>query len=453
MADTFDYDYFVIGAGSGGVRSSRIAAAHGAKVGIAEGRFMGGTCVNVGCVPKKLMAYAADYHAHFEDAVGYGWSRENHRFDWPTFIERKNAEIKRLNGIYENLLKSRDVTVHNGYASFIDAHTVDVNGQKVTAKNFLIAVGGKPRKPEFKGSELMIVSDDAFYLDQLPDHIVIYGGGYIAVEFAHIFSGMGAKVTLVYRGDLFMRGFDTDIRTHLRDEMVKQGIDLRFNTSIDEIILNGNRQTLHLSDGKTIDCDISMSAIGRVPDTHRLNLQAAGVALNDRGYIGVNDRYQTSMPHIHAVGDVTGRVELTPVAIAEGHWLADTLFGGIKRPAPSYDNIPTAVFSRPNIGTVGLTEEQARARGYTVTIFKTDFKPMVNTLGGRDERTLMKLIVDQKTDKVIGLHMIGLDSAEMLQGFAVAIKAGATKADFDSTIGIHPTSAEELVTMRTPFSS
>ncbi len=441
MSHNFDYDYFVIGAGSGGVRSARIAAGHGAKVGIAEGRFLGGTCVNIGCVPKKLMAYAADYHAHFEDSLGYGWTYDNASFDWSTLIKNKDTEIQRLNDIYKNMLEKAGVTIHGDYASFIDNHTLQVGDDTITADKILIATGGSPRRLDFEGADLMIVSDDAFYLNELPDHIVIYGGGYIAVEFAHIFHGMGSKVTLVYRGDLFMRGFDDDIRAHLRDEMIKQGIDLRFNVTITKV----TDHDVTLSDGSSITCDKAMAAIGRNAQTDNLNLPTVGIA---DGTIKVNDTYQTSQDNIYALGDVIGRVELTPVAIKEGHWLADTLFGGIGRPAPSYDDIPTAVFSRPNIGTVGLTEAQARDKGYDITIYKSDFKPMVHTLSKRDERTLMKMIVDKKTDRVLGIHMVGLDSAEILQGFGVAIKAGATKAHFDETIGIHPTSAEEFVTMR-----
>lgn len=448
MTRKYDYDYFVIGAGSGGVRSARIAAGHGARVGIAEGRFMGGTCVNVGCVPKKLMAYAADYHAHFDDAVGFGWSKPNQTFNWPGFIARKNAEIERLNTVYKGLLEKKGVTIYPAYASFIDKHTLDVGGETITAEHILIATGGMARHPEFEGAGHMIVSDDAFYLDKLPGHIVIYGGGYIGVEFAHIFRGMGSQVTLVYHRDLFMRGFDVDIRTHLRDEMSKQDIDLRFCATIEKIIRGKNGQTVYLSDGQEIRCDISMAAIGRVPDTQRLKLENANIAIVKSGHIGINDRYQTSARNVYAIGDVAGRMELTPVAIAEGHWLADTLFSDIDRPCPSYHNIPTAVFSRPNIGTVGLTEEEAVAEGFEIDVYKTHFRPMVYTLAGRDEKTFMKIIVARKTDKVLGVHMIGLDTPEILQGFAVAIKAGATKADFDATVGIHPTSAEELVTMR-----
>jgi len=441
MSHHYDYDYFVIGAGSGGTRSARIAASHGAKVGIAEGRFFGGTCVNIGCVPKKLMAYAADYHAHFEDSVGYGWSYQNATFDWATLIDNKNKEIKRLNDIYLNLLDKAGVDIHADYASFIDPHTLKIGEKTVTADKILIATGGEPRRPDFAGAEHLIVSDDAFYLDALPNHVVIYGGGYVAVEFAHIFHGLGAKVTLVYRGDLFLRSFDDDIRTHLRDEMVKQGIDLVFNTEI----THADASSVTLSDDRVLPCDLAMAAIGRDAKTDTLNLGAIGL---HEGVIKTNDHYQTQLDHIYAVGDVTGRIELTPVAIKEGHWLADTLFGGIDRPAPSYETIPTAVFSAPNIGTVGLTEAQARDQGFEIQIYKSDFKPMVHTLSGRNERTMMKMIVDCATDKILGIHMVGLDTPEILQGFAVAMKAGATKAIFDQTIGIHPTSAEELVTMR-----
>lgn len=444
-----DYDYFVIGAGSGGVRSARIAAAHGAKVGIAEGRFLGGTCVNIGCVPKKLMAYAADYHAYFEDAAGFGWAAHpDPSFDWLAFIAKKNAEIERLNGIYKNLLVNAGVTLHVGYASFVNDHTLNIDGQTVTADKILIATGGQPRRPDFDGVQHMIVSDDAFYLPALPEHIVIYGGGYIAVEFAHIFHGLGAQVTLVYRGDLFLRGFDTDIRKHLQTEMAKQGIDLRFDTTITHIEKTDNRLNLTLSDGSTLICDQAMSAIGRTGASASLNLSAANIVPRADGTIETNESYQTSNPHIYAVGDITGRVELTPVAIKEGHWLADTLFGGITRPAPSYEDIPTAIFSRPNIGTVGLSEDAARDKGCRVKTYTSSFRPMVHTLSGRDERTFIKMVVDEDTDRVLGLHIVGLDSAEMLQGFAVAIKCGATKADFDATIGIHPTSAEEIVTLR-----
>jgi len=446
---TTHYDYFVIGAGSGGVRSARIASGHGAKVGIAESRFFGGTCVNVGCVPKKLFAYAADYHAHIEDAAGYGWaSPHDMQFDWPTLRANKDAEIERLNGIYVRLLENAGVTIHNGHAKFIDANTIQIGDEIITSDKFLIATGGKPRMPDIDGVEHMINSDDAFYLDELPESVAIYGGGYIAVEFAHILSGLGCGVTIIHRGDNILRGFDNDIRNHLLAEMKKQDIHFLLDTTIDSIQKTDNGLSLNLSGDLELRCDAVLSAIGRTPNTDGLNINKAGIKPNDHGYIPVNDCFQTNIPHIHALGDVIGRVELTPVAIKEGHWLADTLFGNSDRPAPSYQNIPTAVFSRPNIGTVGLSEEEARNKGLDIDIYKSDFKPMVHTLSGRDERTFIKMIVDKKTEKVLGIHMCGLDSAEILQGFAVAIKAGATKADFDETIGIHPTSAEELVTLR-----
>jgi glutathione reductase (NADPH) len=446
---TIHYDYFVIGAGSGGVRSARIASTHGVKVGIAEGRFLGGTCVNVGCVPKKLLSYAADYRAHFEDSIGYGWDVLKPSFDWQKLVQNKDNEINRLNGIYKNLLENAGVTIHSEFASFIDSNTLQVGKSIITADKILIATGGKPRTGTFEGANHMITSDEAFYLKQLPKHIVIYGGGYIAVEFAHIFHGLGSKVTLVYRGDTILRGFDIDIRDHLMSEMKKQGINLQLESTIEKITQNNDQNlTVHLSNGKAIECDQVMSAIGRVPNISPLNLDKANIDLNANDTIVTDHNYKTSNNSVYAVGDVTGRVELTPVAIKEGHWLADTLFGNIDRPAPSYDNIPTAVFSRPNIGTVGMSEQQALDKGYKITIYKSDFKPMVHTLSKRDERTLMKLIVDNKTDRVLGIHICGLDSPEMLQGFAVAIKAGATKAIFDETVGIHPTSAEELVTMR-----
>lgn len=444
----FDYDYFVIGAGSGGVRSARIAASHGAKVGIAEGKIVGGTCVNVGCVPKKLMAYAADYRGHFEDSVGYGWSNENPKFDWKKFIKNKNNEIKRLNEIYKDILGNVGVKIHHDFASFIDKNTLQVGDKIITADKILIATGGNPRKPDCDGAEHIITSDDIFYLDDMPKHIVIFGAGYIGVEFVHILHGMGAKVTFVYRADKPLRGFDMDIRNHLLNEMEKQGLTLMPDTVIQsvEAVKNGQYH-VDLSNGEIIKCDCVMTAIGRTAQLDSLNLPNVGIK-PQRGAIVVDKYYKTSVDNIFAVGDVIGRVPLTPVAIKEGHWLADHLFGKIKCEPLSYKNIPTAVFSRPNIGTVGLSEEQAKEEGYKFTVYKSGFKPMAHTLSGRDERTLMKLIVDKKTDIVIGLHVVGLDSAEMVQGFAVAMKAGATKAMFDETIGIHPTSAEELVTMR-----
>ena len=449
---SYDYDYFVIGAGSGGVRSARIASGHGAKVGIAEGWHYGGTCVNIGCVPKKLFAYASDYGPAFEDARGFGWSAENIQFDWKTLIENKNKEINRLNGIYKNLLKNTGVIAYDGMASFKDAHTVIVNGEEITADKILIATGGTPRKPSYDGAEHVIVSDDAFYLEDLPKHVVIEGGGYIAVEFAHIFHGLGAKVTIIYRGEQILRGFDDDIRDFLAKEIEKQGINVILETNITKIERNNDKKTVFTDKNDEIECDLVLSAIGRVPLSQSLNLSNAGVEAKPNGQIIVNNDYQTNIDSIYAVGDVTDRLNLTPVALAEGHVLADRLFNNQPERNVSYDNIATAVFSNPPIGTVGLSENEALAKGHEITIFKSTFKPMRHTLSGRDEKTFMKLIVDTKTDKVIGVHMCGADAPEILQGIGIAIIAGATKSDFDRTIGIHPTAAEEFVTMRTPES-
>ncbi len=447
----YDFDYFVIGAGSGGVRSSRIAAAHGAKVGIAEGRFYGGTCVNVGCVPKKLLAYAADFRLDFETSAGYGWSAGTPSFNWKTLIANKDKEIKRLNGIYESLLTNAGVKIFNDYAAFVDPHTLKIGQDIVTAKHILIATGGKPRALPVKGGEHAIVSDDAFYLPDLPKSVVICGGGYIAVEFAHIFHNLGSDVTLVYRGDLFLRGFDRDIAQSLKDTMAKKGITLRFNTDIDSITKTAaGDYDVAMTDGSVLNTALVMAAIGRDPAVDALDLAKAGVATAPNGTIPVNGQYQTNVPHIHAVGDIIGRVALTPVALAEGHFLADTLFGGMTRKALDYSTIPSAVFSDPAIGTIGMTEEQALAKGHSIDVYKSTFSPMKYSLAGGGDKTVMKIIVDHKTDKILGIHMIGLDVPEILQGFAVAVVAGATKADFDRTIGIHPTSAEELVTMRKP---
>ncbi len=445
------FDYFVIGAGSGGVRSSRIAASHGAKVGIAEGRFYGGTCVNIGCVPKKLFTYAADFGAEFADAAGYGWQMDNPRFDWPMLIENKDTEITRLNRIYQTMLDKSGVARFDDYAHFIDAHTLQVGEKTITADKILIATGGRPRYPAFPGHEHALVSDDMFYLKEFPKRIVIQGGGYIAVEFAHIFHGLGAHVTLLYRGELFLNGFDHDVRTFLRDEMIKQGIHIHFECDIESIDKTDGLQ-VKTTKGHTIHCDTVLSAIGRTPEIGKLCVGQAGITFEDTGRIPVNDQFQTSIPHIYAIGDVTNKHNLTPVALAEGHALADTLFNQHSRTV-SYDLIPTAVFSRPAIGTCGLTEEQARAKGMDVTLYKSNFKPLKNTLSGRDERFMVKLIVNKADDKVVGLHMVGADAPEILQGFGVAMKMGATKADFDACIGIHPTAAEELVTLRTPSST
>lgn len=450
---TKTYDYFVIGAGSGGVRSARIAATHGAKVGIAEKADYGGTCVNLGCVPKKIMAYGSDMSMAFDDAGGYGWAISSApKFNWKTLIKNKDAEISRLNGIYENILNNAGVDIHKGHAKFIDPNTVEIDGQKIKAKNFLIAVGGRPRTLDgIEGAEHAVTSDDVFHLKTQPKRVVILGGGYIAVEFAHIFHGFGSHVDLLYRGDMFMRGFDDDVRLHLADEMRKSGVGLHFKNNIPKIEKKGKGFIVHTTQGQTIPCDLVLSAIGRDPVTDLLDLDKAGVKTDRNGYIKVDGKFRTNVKHIHAVGDISSPYQLTPVAIAEGHTLAERLYGKSKKKRKvSYNNIATAVFSQPPIATVGLTEEQALDQGLKIDVYKSTFRPMKHVLPNRDEKTMMKLIVDKKTDRVLGLHMVGLDAPEMMQGFAVAMNAGATKADFDRTIGIHPTSAEELVTMREP---
>ncbi|MCB1563234.1 MAG: glutathione-disulfide reductase [Alphaproteobacteria bacterium] len=446
----YDYDYFVIGAGSGGVRSARIAASHGAKVAVAESAALGGTCVNLGCVPKKLLAYGSDYHAHFEDSKGYGWDVDIKSFDWPTLIANKDKEIERLNGAYRNTLEKAGVEIIPGYARFTDAHTLDIDGRRITAEKILIAVGGQPRKLPVPGGALAVTSDDIFHMPSLPQKIVIVGGGYIAVEFAHILSGLGSEVTLLYRGELFLRGFDDDLRKALAEEMRKQkNIKLCFNSDVDHIEKQENSIIVHGTDSTQHSCDLVLAAIGRDPKTEGLNLGAAGVETGKSGQIIVNERYETSTPHIYALGDVTDTPALTPVAIAEGHVLADRLFGKREERSVNYENIATAVFSAPPLSTVGLTEAQAAEKGYDIAIYQSGFRPMKHTLSGRDERTFMKLVVDRKTDKILGAHMMGLDAPEIMQGFAVALNCGATKADFDRTIAMHPTSAEEFVTMRT----
>lgn len=448
---SYDYDYFVIGAGSGGVRSARIAATHGAKVAIAEGRHFGGTCVNIGCVPKKLFAYASDYGPAFEDAKGYGWEIESApRFNWQTLIANKDKEINRLNGIYKNMLEKAGVSVFTDYARFIDEHTLQCGDQTLTADKILIATGGKPRQPSYEGAEHTIISDEAFYLKTLPNHVVIEGGGYIGVEFAHIFHGMGVKVTIIHRGDQILRGFDQDIRNFLADEMKKQDINIILGENITKITENQGKKTVFTDKGQEIECDLILSAIGRVPNIEGLGLEAIGLSHKENGQIIINEDYQTNLPHIYAVGDVTDKIQLTPVALAEGHVLADRLFSTKPSRKVGYENIPTAVFSNPPIGTVGLSEEEARDKGHTLLLYKSTFKPMRHTLSGRDEKTFMKLVVDKETDIVLGAHMCGADAPEILQGIGIALQCGATKADFDRTIGIHPTAAEEFVTMRTP---
>ncbi|WP_375593637.1 glutathione-disulfide reductase [Algihabitans albus] len=448
MSD-YDYDLFVIGAGSGGVRAARFAAGFGAKVAVAEERHLGGTCVNIGCVPKKLMVYASHFSEDFEDAAGYGWSVGERRFDWSKLIANKNSEIGRLNGIYERLLTNSGVEIVEGTAAIEDAHTVVVAGREIRARYILIATGGLPSRPREPGQELGIVSDDVFYLDRQPERIIVAGGGYIAVEFAGVFAGLGSEVTQLYRGDLFLRGFDDDLRRGLAEEMAKKGVDLRFRTIIDKTEKTSNGLLAHLSSGDTLEVDEILYAIGRRPNIAGLGLERAGVALGDSGGVKVDGFYRTSVPSIFAIGDVIDRVQLTPVALAEGMVVARHLFAG-QDTEVDYAQIPTAVFSQPPLATVGLTEAQAREAYGAVDIYRSRFTPMKHTMTGRDEKTLMKLVVARDSQKVVGAHMLGQDGPEIIQGIGIALKAGATKADFDRTIGIHPTAAEEFVTMREP---
>lgn len=446
----YDFDLFTIGAGSGGVRASRIAAGHGARVAVAEERYFGGTCVNVGCVPKKLLVYGAEYGQAFQDAAGFGWQADNVRHDWNALIAAKDKEIARLNGIYRRLLDGAGVTIFEGRATIVDAHTVEVNGKRVTAERILVATGGWPELPDEPGArEYGITSNEVFYLKTFPRRVVVAGGGYIALEFASLFNGLGAKVTQLYRGEQILRGFDRDVRDFVADEVRKVGIDLRIRTIITRIEKVEGGLLAHLSDGTTLECDAVVYAIGRKPMSYGLGLEALGVEKDAAGAIKVDDQYRTSVPSIYALGDVTNRVNLTPVALAEGHVLADRLYGNRSRDV-NYDNIPTAVFSIPPVATVGITEEQARATlPGGVDVYRTNFKPMRHQLSGRDQRSFMKLVVDRATQKVVGCHMVGADTPEMIQGVAVAMNAGATKQVFDNTIGLHPTAAEEFVTLRT----
>jgi len=445
--DNFDYDLFVIGAGSGGVRAARMASGFGARVAVAEDRYMGGTCVNVGCVPKKLYVYASEFGKAFQDARGFGWDSDTPDFDWSTLRDNKKTEISRLNAIYSSLLSGVDAQVIDGRARIVDAHTVAVGEKKYTADKILISTGGWPHIPEFPGSELALNSNEIFDLDQFPQRLVIVGGGYIAVEFAGIFNGLGAQVTQLYRGPLFLRGFDPDIRAHAAQEIAKTGVDLRFEVNVVSISQTASGLELKLTDGSSVEADAVLYATGRKANLQDLGLENVDVAIDEFGNITVDEEYRTTEPSIFALGDVTGGMELTPVALAEGMAFARRQFGEASAEV-DYDFIPTAVFCQPNIGTVGFTEDEAHLRFGHIRLFKSTFRPMKHTISGRDEKTFMKLIVDKATDRVVGVHMMGPDAGEIMQGIAVALRAGATKATFDSTIGIHPTAAEEFVTMR-----
>jgi glutathione reductase (NADPH) len=448
----YDYDLFVIGAGSAGVRAARIAADLGARVAAAEERELGGTCVNIGCVPKKLMVYGAHFKDEAREAAGFGWSVAPATHDWKTLIANKDREIARLNGVYQRLLEGKGVRIMRGRARLTGPHTVGValaagGTASVRARYIMIATGGQPTRPRIGGAEHVWVSDDVFHLPEMPRRVLIVGGGYIAVEFAGIFNGYGSQVTQIYRGSLFLRGFDRDVRTHLDQEMRHRGIDLRFHKDLKSVERVSGGLAVTLNDDSKLEVDGVLAAIGRAPLSRGWGLEEAGVKLDSRGAIMVDDTFRTSVPCIYAVGDVIDRVQLTPVALAEGMLVSRNLFGGTAL-RPDYEYIPSAVFSNPPIGSVGLSEEEARAAYGAVDVFKSTFKPMKLTLAGGDEKTLMKLVVDRASQKVVGLHMVGPDAGEIVQGFAVALKCGATKQMFDATIGIHPTAAEELVTMR-----
>jgi glutathione reductase (NADPH) len=444
----YDYDLFTIGAGSGGVRASRVASSMGARVAIAEDTYLGGTCVNAGCVPKKLFVYASHYREDFEDAASYGWSIAGpRRFDWKSLLENKDGEIARLNRVYARLLDEAGVERIEGRATLLDAHTVAVGERRHTAANILVATGSKPWLPPVPGIEHAITSDHTFHLERFPDRVVVVGGGYIAVEFAGIFHGMGAAVTQLYRGPLFLRGFDDDVRRALAAGMRKKGIDLRFEKNATAIERSGSGLRVRVDDGSALEADQVLYATGRVPKTASLGLEEAGVELDGNGAVMVDEYSRSSVPHICAIGDCTDRMMLTPVAIAEGVAFAKTVFAGTPT-RPDYEGVPTAIFSQPPVGCVGLTEAEARERCGEIDVYRSQFRPMKHTLTGRDETAMMKLVVERASKRVLGCHMVGPDAAEITQGLAIALKCGATKAQFDATIGIHPTAAEEFVTMR-----
>jgi glutathione reductase (NADPH) len=447
----YDFDLFVIGGGSGGTRCARIAAGHGARVGVAEERFWGGTCVNVGCVPKKLMVQAAEYGAWAEDARGFGWDIARGAHDWPAFIAAKDREIARLQAIYKSMLQKAGAREFEAHVSFEDPHRLDVGGTVVTAERIVIATGSTPFKADIPGADLAGITDDLFYLPERPARIAIVGGGYSAIEFACIFAGLGSEVHLIYRQPLPLRGFDCDLREAVAEAMQARGIHLHRGVIPTHILAEGpagELRRVHLSDTTDILVDYAVLTTGRVPNLQGLNLEASGVLLNEAGAVRVDSGSRTNVGHIYAIGDVTDRLNLTPVAIAEGHALADTLFGGRPREA-SLESVPTAVFSDPPMATVGLSEDDAVKLG-PMDIYVSRFTPMRHTLTGRQgRRALMKLVVDQRSQKVLGAHMLGEDAAEIMQGLGIAVRMGATKQDFDRTIGIHPTAAEEFVTMRT----
>ena len=443
-----DFDLFIIGGGSGGVRAGRVAATHGAKVGMAEEYRFGGTCPIRGCIPKKLFVYASRFRDDFEDSQAYGWTSKGTRFDWSTLRANKDREVKRLEGIYRRLVEGAGAKAFDTRATLADANTVLLaDGRKVTAKTILIATGGHPVKPDLPGTEHTITSNEAFELEELPASILIVGGGYIAVEFAGIFDGLGVETTLVYRGEKILRGFDEDMRDGLMAEMFKREIDLRVNADIASIEKNWSDYTVTLKDGTTLEVECVMFATGRTANTANMGLEKVGVKLGKSGEVVVDAQSRSSVANIYAVGDVTNRANLTPVAIREGHAFADTVFGN-KPWTFNHELIPTAVFSTPEISTVGLPEHIAAERYPKLDVYRARFRPLKHTISGRDEFVVMKLLVDAVTDKVVGAHMMGPDAAEIIQMAAVALKMGATKADFDATVALHPSIAEEFVTLR-----
>jgi glutathione reductase (NADPH) len=447
VSRTFDFDLFTVGGGSGGVRASRVSANLGARVAVAESGRFGGTCVNVGCIPKKLFSYAAHVRSELEDAADFGWSIAEPSFDWARLLANKDREIARLNGVYERVLANAGVTILRGRATVTGPHSISLDGKSYTARHILIATGSWPQKPEIPGAELAITSNEAFHLERLPKRALVVGGGYIAVEFASIFRGLGVQTTLAYRGAQLLRGFDADLGLRLGEEMARKGVAIELNCTPVALSRWQGLIEVNFNNGRKGTFDLVMFATGRKPNTANLGLEAAGVQLAADGAVVVDAFSKSSVDSIHAIGDVTNRLNLTPVAISEGMALAKTLFGGTPTPA-DHENVPTAVFAHPNLATVGLSEEKARARFGTVEVYKASFRALKHTLGASEEKIFMKLVVDAASRRVVGAHMIGPDAGEIIQGVAIAVKLGATKAQFDATIGIHPTAAEEFVTMR-----
>ena len=444
----YDFDLFVIGVGSGGVRAARMCAQYGARVATAEDRYMGGTCVNVGCVPKKLFVYASHYSEEYQQAEGFGWGTVAPEFNWSKLLDNKNREIARLNGIYKGLLDNAGVTHYDGRAKILDDHHIVIGETVISTDKILIATGSWPLVPEFPGSEYVITSNEAFFLKDLPDHCLVVGGGYIAVEFAGIFHGLGVDTSLSYRGDLFLRNFDIDIRKTIQEELTKKQIDLRLESNVVSIAaLDNERYLVTFREGGQLETDLILYATGREPAVRDIGIENVAVELRDNGSIIVDENFRTSVPNIFALGDVIGGMQLTPVAIEEAMCFASTQFLN-KKKIMDYDNIATAVFCQPNVGTVGLTEDQARKAGYQIDVYRSIFRPMKHTLSGSDEKFMMKLVVDRASDRVLGVHMVGAEAGEIVQGIAIAMKIGVTKDQFDATVGIHPTTAEEFVTMR-----